>query len=129
VLVLSEMESENAGLMAQQTSTTDLEEGPEEGLYRHSPWSSALLVMSHRVVFLVGLLGNLAVILIIFRSPRMKSSTNLYIASLALADLLVITICIPSNLLANIYVRKYPLLILKLRFGFKLWKFIISNFV
>jgi neuropeptide FF receptor 2 len=64
-------------------------------------------------VFCVGLIGNLFVISVVFRVPRMRTPTNLFIANLAIADVLVIVFCVPATLMSNLFVRKYrnPLMI------------------
>ncbi|XP_052778426.1 prolactin-releasing peptide receptor-like [Mya arenaria] len=52
----------------------------------------------YSVIFLVGILGNLLVVLVITCSRRMKTAVNVYLVNLCVADLLVITICMPSAL-------------------------------
>jgi hypothetical protein len=64
-------------------------------------------MFAYVLVFLVGLIGNLLVIQVIFRVPRMRTVTNLFIANLAFADLLVICFCMPATLMSNLFVRKY----------------------
>lgn len=78
------------------------------GLYRHPMWSITILIVSYLFVFCIGFVGNVTVIYIILRTPQMKTATNLYISSLAVADLLIVIICLPSTLVSNIYVRKFP---------------------
>ncbi|KAF4520487.1 hypothetical protein B566_EDAN004738 [Ephemera danica] len=47
------------------------------------------------IIFIVGVLGNGALILIFARHKRMRNVPNTYIFSLALGDLLLITTCVP----------------------------------
>jgi hypothetical protein len=51
------------------------------------------------LIFLLGVVGNIMVILVIVRMREMRSSTNYFLLSLSVADLLVLTICQPSALL------------------------------
>lgn len=75
--------------------------------FRHSNIVTGIYIFSYVLVFLVGLIGNLLVIQVIFRVPRMRTVTNLFIANLAFADLLVICFCMPATLMSNLFVRKY----------------------
>ena len=51
------------------------------------------------VVFLVGLVGNVLVIVVVTRVREMKTSTNFCLMNLSIADLLVLLICQPAALL------------------------------
>lgn len=81
--------------------------GLPELLYRHSPGVTIAFIIGYLAVFLIGLIGNSLVIAVVIRSPRMRNVTNYFIVNLAVADMLVITLCLPATLMANIYVRKY----------------------
>ena len=50
---------------------------------------------SRRFTLLLGVIGNLLILISILGYKKMKSSTNVFLASLALADLLLCLICIP----------------------------------
>lgn len=80
--------------------------GPGELWYRHSPAMTAVYCFAYTLVFLVGLVGNLLVVSVVCRSPRMRNVTNYFIVNLAIADILVLVFCLPATLLSNIYVRK-----------------------
>lgn len=80
--------------------------GPGELWYRHSPAMTAVYCFAYTMVFLVGLVGNLLVVSVVCRSPRMRNVTNYFIVNLAVADILVLVFCLPATLLSNIYVRK-----------------------
>lgn len=80
--------------------------GPGELWYRHSPAMTAVYCFAYTMVFLVGLVGNLLVVSVVCRSPRMRNVTNYFIVNLAVADVLVLVFCLPATLLSNIYVRK-----------------------
>ncbi|CRL01046.1 CLUMA_CG014235, isoform A [Clunio marinus] len=76
-------------------------------LLRHSSTTSIIYCIAYTLVFSVGLVGNLFVISVVFRVPRMRTVTNLFIANLAIADVLVIVFCVPATLMSNLFVRKY----------------------
>lgn len=76
-------------------------------LLRHSSTVSIIYCIAYILVFCVGLVGNLFVISVVFRVPRMRTPTNLFIANLAIADVLVIVFCVPATLMSNLFVRKY----------------------
>ncbi|XP_015372967.1 PREDICTED: neuropeptide FF receptor 2-like [Diuraphis noxia] len=78
--------------------------GPGELWYRHSPAMTAVYCFAYTMVFLVGLVGNLLVVSVVCRSPRMRNVTNYFIVNLAVADILVLVFCLPATLLSNIYV-------------------------
>ncbi|XP_052781548.1 pyrokinin-1 receptor-like [Mya arenaria] len=70
---------------------------------RRAPPSTPMYIMIsatvlYSVIFLVGVLGNLLVVLVITCSRRMKTAVNVYLVNLCVADLLVIIICMPTAL-------------------------------
>ncbi|CAG9797936.1 unnamed protein product [Chironomus riparius] len=73
-------------------------------LMRHSSTISIMYCIAYTLVFSVGLIGNLFVISVVFRVPRMRTVTNLFIANLAFADVLVIIFCVPATLMSNLFV-------------------------
>ena len=48
----------------------------------------------------LGLVGNLSVIIVVVSNLQMRSTTNILIISLAVADLLFIVICVPFTAIA-----------------------------
>ncbi|XP_076460155.1 QRFP-like peptide receptor [Babylonia areolata] len=52
-------------------------------------WEIGLKIATCVLVELVAVVGNLVLIAVVARSPRMRTSTNCYIANMAVADLLV----------------------------------------
>ena len=81
---------------------------------RHTPSIIVLLVTAYLTVLVVGLVGNVVVIFVVIKMPRMKTATTYFILNLAIADLLVLIFCLLPNLFSNIYVRKFDSLALKL---------------
>jgi 7 transmembrane receptor (rhodopsin family) len=47
------------------------------------------------IIFIVGLIGNLLVVIVVLFNPLMRSTTNYLIINLAIADLLFVLLCIP----------------------------------
>ncbi|XP_042873443.1 neuropeptide SIFamide receptor-like [Penaeus japonicus] len=83
----------------------DYEWSLDDLLYRHNFGVRTILCLSYGLVFVLGLIGNCFVIAVVFRTPRMRTVTNFFIANLAVADVLVIVFCLPATLISNIY---YP---------------------
>ncbi|KAH9499876.1 hypothetical protein Btru_076813 [Bulinus truncatus] len=54
------------------------------------------------VVLVIGLLGNCLVWFAVWRNPRMRSATNIFLVNLAVADFLVILICLPPTVAEDI---------------------------
>ncbi|RWS08322.1 allatostatin-A receptor-like protein [Dinothrombium tinctorium] len=47
------------------------------------------------IIVIVGLIGNALVVIVVLCNPQMRSTTNLLIINLAIADLLFIVVCVP----------------------------------
>lgn len=54
-----------------------------------------VLYIVYACIFLIGILGNVLVCYVIFRQSTMHSVTNIYIANLALADILLCLFAVP----------------------------------
>lgn len=81
-------------------------EAAQMGFFRHPPLVSMILTIAYSMVFIIGLAGNSLVVLVVCKSPRMRTVTNYFIANLALADILVLVFCLPVTLLGNLFIRK-----------------------
>jgi len=55
-------------------------------------------IVVYSIVLLLGISGNALIIFTIARYQRLKTITNIFLASLASADLLLVLICVPVNL-------------------------------
>ncbi|KAF4528055.1 hypothetical protein B566_EDAN012016 [Ephemera danica] len=73
----------------------------EVGL-RYSVATTIVLCIAYSAVCVLGVVGNCVVVAVVRRTPRMRNATNVFIANLACADLLVNVICLPFTLLSNI---------------------------
>lgn len=60
------------------------------------------LIFSHVLVFVVGLVGNSLVCIAVFRNRSMRTVTNYFIMNLAIADFLVILICLPPTVIWDV---------------------------
>ncbi|XP_059062402.1 neuropeptides capa receptor-like [Achroia grisella] len=58
------------------------------------------------VIFLTGVVGNVAVCVVIVKHPGMHTATNYYLFSLALSDLLLLLFGLPNDL--SVYWHQYP---------------------
>lgn len=56
---------------------------------------ATICIMS--IILLVGITGNVLVPIVIAHSKDLRNSTNIFLVNLALADLLVILICLPTG--------------------------------
>lgn len=61
-------------------------------------WPNKILTVLYLIIFITGLIGNVIVIYFVLFYKRMQSMTNKFITNLALADLLVIFVCIPDEI-------------------------------
>lgn len=82
------------------------------GLFRFSLPTCAFIFAAYSLVFIIGIVGNSFVVTIVCKSPKMRTVTNIFIANLALADILVLVLCLPATLMGNIFVREYQHIII-----------------
>nr|KAG5709625.1 hypothetical protein BaRGS_001675 [Batillaria attramentaria] len=68
--------------------------GPDPVIQAFFSW---LFIGLFVIVFVVGLGGNCLVCFAVWRNPRMRSATNIFLVNLAVADLLVVLICLPPT--------------------------------
>lgn len=54
------------------------------------------------VLFIIGLVGNFLVTFVVVRNPTMRTITNIFLVNLAVADFLVILLCLPFTVLWDI---------------------------
>jgi hypothetical protein len=71
------------------------------------PWGLVIVyTVFYAFVFVLGLIGNVFVVLAVVLHPTLRSTTDYMISSLALADLLIIVFCLPTTLLNNLLTGK-----------------------
>lgn len=78
----------------------------EVPMFRHSLSVTVLYCVSYILVSLMGVIGNSFVVAVVIRSPRMRTVTNVFIANLAVADLLVNIIVLPTTLIGHLFSGK-----------------------
>ncbi|KAI6177552.1 G-PROTEIN-RECEP-F1-2 domain-containing protein [Aphelenchoides bicaudatus] len=67
------------------------------------PWGLVIVyTVFYSFVFVLGLIGNVFVVLAVLLNTTLRSTTDYMISSLALADLLIIVFCLPTTLLNNL---------------------------
>ena len=54
-----------------------------------------LIGITYSITMIVGIIGNSLVLLTVLLQPQMRSTTNILILNLAIAELLFIIICVP----------------------------------
>ncbi|XP_066957239.1 neuropeptide SIFamide receptor-like [Macrobrachium rosenbergii] len=81
--------------------TLMLEECGPVPTFRHSLPITILYCVAYVLVSVMGVIGNSFVVAVVVRSPRMRSVTNVFIANLAVADLLVNIVVLPTTLIGN----------------------------
>ncbi|XP_053635992.1 neuropeptide SIFamide receptor-like [Cherax quadricarinatus] len=70
--------------------------------FRHSLSVTVLYCVSYVLVSVMGVVGNSFVVAVVMRAPRMRTVTNVFIANLAVADLLVNIIVMPTTLIGHL---------------------------
>lgn len=61
-----------------------------------------MLITTHAIVFVIGLIGNALVCIAVYRNHSMRTVTNYFIVNLAVADFMVILICLPPTVLWDV---------------------------
>lgn len=61
-----------------------------------------VLIVTHAIVFVIGLIGNALVCIAVYRNHSMRTVTNYFIVNLAVADFMVILICLPPTVLWDV---------------------------
>lgn len=95
------------GLIRNETCTNDYCETDDDYIDRIEAYIFPsvyewILIGLHCMVFIVGLVGNFLVCLAVYRNHTMRTVTNMFIVNLAIADFLVIFLCLPPTVLWDI---------------------------
>ncbi|XP_042341903.1 neuropeptide Y receptor type 2 [Plectropomus leopardus] len=62
-----------------------------------------VLILAYSTIILFGVTGNSLVIYVVFKFKNLRTVTNFFIVNLAVADLLVNTLCLPFTLVYTLY--------------------------
>ncbi|XP_055586754.1 RYamide receptor-like [Uranotaenia lowii] len=73
-----------------------------------SPEFQTLIFFAYSLIFLIAVIGNLAVFLAVTLLPRMQTVTNFFIANLALGDMLMAVFCIPFSFVSILILQYWP---------------------
>lgn len=74
---------------------------------KHLPMDVVIpITIVYILIFVSGVVGNIAVCVVIVRNPSMHTATNCYLFSLAVSDLTVLLFGLPNDL--SVYWQQYP---------------------
>ncbi|XP_071361217.1 neuropeptide Y receptor type 2 [Trachinotus anak] len=62
-----------------------------------------ILILAYSTIILFGVIGNSLVIYVVYKFKNLRTVTNFFIVNLAVADLLVNTLCLPFTLVYTLY--------------------------
>ncbi|XP_072320023.1 neuropeptide Y receptor type 2-like [Eucyclogobius newberryi] len=62
-----------------------------------------VLILAYSTIIFCGVIGNSLVIYVVYRFKNLRTVTNFFIVNLAVADLLVNTLCLPFTLVYTLY--------------------------
>lgn len=65
-------------------------------------WYEWIFMLMHLLVLVVGLVGNMLVVVAVYCNRSMRTVTNLFIVNLAVADFFVILVCLPPTVLWDV---------------------------
>lgn len=82
------------------TSSSCTEHFHDFGLQQISTVVQILVGITSCILILTSSLGNAFVCLIVYRKPQMRSAINILLANMALSDILISTLCVPTPLVA-----------------------------
>lgn len=64
---------------------------------------SYVFSIAYSLISVIGVVGNVAVFIVVTKSPQMRTLTNKLIGNLAVADLFVNVVCVPFTLVSNLF--------------------------
>lgn len=95
-------------MFADVNVTAKSEHYPHEQIHRHLSWTNLVLALALCVLIVITVIGNTLVILSVLTTRRLRTVTNCFVSSLAIADLMVgIFVMPPAVALYLIGMYKY----------------------
>ncbi|XP_055326625.1 neuropeptide SIFamide receptor-like isoform X2 [Sitodiplosis mosellana] len=85
------------------TTSGDSTTADEIDNLRYGMITSIIFTIAYCMISIIGVVGNVAVFIVVTKSPQMRTLTNKLIGNLAIADLLVNVVCVPFTLVSNLY--------------------------
>lgn len=83
-----------------------------EAAINHLPLNELVPVtIIYSITLILGLVGNILVIISVARFKKMQNTTNTFLLSLSTADLLLVVICVPVKVRTNKYVCCVPIMV------------------
>ena len=79
-------------------------------LFIYEGWVQAIFILLYAVIFVVGVGGNLVVLAVVLGNKHMRTTTNLYLLNLAVAD---IVMCL-GKLKQQTYIESFAFYLLSL---------------
>lgn len=70
-------------------------------------WFYLFNSVAYSLISIIGVVGNVAVFIVVTKSAQMRTLTNKFIGNLAVADLLVNVVCVPFTLVSNLFPGKF----------------------
>ena len=81
----------------------DLSQFPYPKPFKQVPtWEAVVKVFFCILIIVLALIGNITIILIVWKNKRMRTTTNFYIVNLAVSDLMVTCSCTWVNLVDDL---------------------------
>ena len=75
-------------------------------LIKQPVYMVVVLGLAYGIIFVLALLGNICVMVIIYKDKRFHTATYVFLVNLAISDLLVAFCCLPITLMSNLYSGK-----------------------
>ena len=88
---------------------SDFESSVPDSTGSNFTWLRILEYTIFTIVFLASATGNILVCLVIFKTPRMRTTRNYLLVNLAVSDLTVALLCIPFDVVLKITAPHWPL--------------------
>lgn len=97
---LSRIKSHNeTALSAWPTNSTDDSEFDTFDLIKHDPLYMAIpLTILYSFILITGIIGNIVTCVVILKNKYLHTTTNYYLFSLAISDLLLLTFGLPQEM-------------------------------